>query len=720
MIYATHSSRLAMLTILALLSTGEARAAGEGPELRDENEEARPPETPTEISLDEIVVTASHSILREQPISTVGLNREQIEELPHFGDDLFRAMTILPGTSANDFSAAFNVRGGFNREVLVQIDGLEIYEPFHLKDFQGSFSILDPSLTAGVDLTPGGYSAEFGDRMTGVLEMTTTSPTELRTTFGISFSNIWAGTAGTFAAGKGRWIGSARRGFLDLVLKLSNAGEDQGDTNDEQPAPRYWDLFAKVDFDLTPSHTVGLKVLAANDTLDFDEVEDDETFEADTAYGNQYVWATHLGLLSANTFVETVLSAGRVDRDRRAEYTEMRPAEMFDVNDRRDTDVLALSQDWSHLLSRRQQLKWGFTARRWSASYDYLDEASLADPINDPRFFPGLRMTEFEDSFSSSQFGLYAADRFRLSPRFTAELGLRWDKTSLTEEDYFSPRVNLVYDLESGGVIRAGWGYFYETQRPYELEVQFGQTEFQDSERAEHWVLGYETDLGSKYRLRADAYRRSISDPQTRFETLFDPFNSFPETRIDLIEIAAESASSHGVEISMRGRQSDSLDWWVSYGWSQVEDRVEGKDIKRSIDQTHSLIASANWRPSRKWSFTWVWFYHTGWPTTSVSARVQQTVEGEAFIDYDVGPFYVERWAAYHRLDFRASRASKLGSGQLTLFVDIRNLYNRSNPRGLAIVDPEFARQPDGSIGVGFPQEEWLPILPSIGVSYAF
>ena len=357
MIHATNWSRLATFTILTLLLAGDARAAVGDPEQPLQDEDTRPPETPTEIALDEIVVTASHSILREDPISTVGLNREQIEELPHFGDDLFRAMTILPGTSANDFSAAFNVRGGFNREVLVRIDGLEIYEPFHLKDFQGSFSILDPSLTAGVDLTPGGYSAEFGDRMTGVLEMTTTNPTELRTTFGISFSNIWAGTAGRFADGKGRWIGSARRGFLDLVLKLSNAGEDQGDANDEEPAPRYWDLFAKIDFDLTPSHTVGLKVLAANDTLDFDEVEDDEAFEADTAYGNQYLWATHLGLLSANTFVETVLSAGRVDRDRRAVYTEMRPAEMFDVSDRRDTEVLALSQDWSHLLSRRQQLK---------------------------------------------------------------------------------------------------------------------------------------------------------------------------------------------------------------------------------------------------------------------------------------------------------------------------------------------------------------------------
>ena len=288
------------------------------------------------------------------------------------------------------------------------------------------------------------------------------------------------------------------------------------------------------------------------------------------------------------------------------------------------------------------------------------------------------------------------------------------------DEDEWSPRVNLVYDLGSKGVLRAGWGYFYQSQRPFELQVEFGETEFQKSERAEHWVLGYETDLGSKYRLRADAYRRSIEDPQVRYETLFDPFNTFPEARIDLVAIEAESAESHGVELSLRARQGDRLQWWVSYGWSQVEDRVAGRDQKRSIDQTYSLVASANWQPSRKWSLTWVWLYHTGWPTTDVSAQAFPTSEGEFFVDYDVGLFYAERLADYHRLDFRASRTSKLGPGLLTLFLDVRNLYDRANPRGIAIVDSIFSPRGDGSFDVSWPEEDWLPILPSFGISYEF
>lgn len=669
------------------------------------------------VSLDEIEITASHSILREEPVSTIGLSREQIEKLPHFGDDLYRAITVLPGTSGGDFSAAFNVRGGFHDEVLARIDGVEVFEPFHLKDFQGVFSILDPQVSDGVDLVPGGYPVEYGDRMTGVLDMTTSTPSELRNSLGVSFSNVWAGTAGTFADGRGHWLGSVRRGFLDLVLALASEEEEEGD---EDPKPRYWDLFAKVDYELTESQSIRLETLASEDTLDFSEVDGDEFFNADTSYGNQYLWLRHLALLGATTFVDSVASIGNVDQNRTSLFTAEFPPELFVLRDERDSRILTLRQDWNHQLSDRHYLKGGFEARRWETDYDYENEIDIIDAINDPRFFPGERQTEFVDSFSSSQYALYVADRFRLHPRLTAELGVRWDRQTQTDEDEVSPRVNLVFDLESGGVVRAGWGHFYQSQRPYELRVDVGETEFQEVQRAEHWILGYETDVGSGYRIRVDAFRRSIDMPHVRYETLFDPFSSFPEAAIDLIRIAPDSAVSNGVEFLLRAPNRNKLNGWLSYAWSQVEDRIEDADVKRSIDQTHSLTGVINWQPSRKWSLSWVVSYHTGWPSAPLSAQLQRGLNGEQFIDYTVGAFYSERLDDYYRMDFRASRTSKLGSGILTLFLDVRNLFNRDNPRGLAINDPDYRRQSDGTVEVVFPTEDWLSILPSFGASFEF
>ena len=670
-----------------------------------------------ETPLDEIIVTASHSIRRDEPTSMVGLGREQLEKLPHFGDDLYRAITVLPGVSGGNISAAFNVRGGFHEELLARVDGQEVIEPFHLKDFQGVFSILDPQIISSVDLVPGGFSAEFGDRMTAVLDMRTIQPTELRTNLGVSFSNFWVGNAGTFADGKGRWLGSARRGFLDLVLALSEDSEEDGD---EDITVRYWDLFGKIDYAITPSQRLGLSVLAAEDTVDFDEVDDDEKANVETSYGNSYIWADHQAFLGDGTFVDTILSLGSIDRDRVAILSEERPPEFANILDVRDTELLTLKQDWGSQLGDRHLLKWGFEARRWEADYDYHNEAMIADPIDDPRFLPGDRLTDFTDDYSSEQYSVYLADRVRLGDKLTAEVGLRWDRVTLTEEDYASPRVALVYDLGSAGILRGGWGLFYQSQRPYELAVQFGETDFQLSARAEHYTLGYENLLG-EYRVRADVYRRDVTDAQIRYETLFDPFNIFPEVRIDLVAIPAETATADGVEVSLRSPMRPKINWWLTYSWSQVEDEVMGRTIPRRIDQTHALTTSLSWRPAEKWSLTWVWFFHTGWPTTPVSAEVVFPPGEFPHLSYDVGEFYSQRFDDYRRLDFRVSRRSKVGKdGFLTFFLDVQNLFDRANQRGIEIGDPDVSLGPDGMLDVSFPIEDWLPILPSFGVTWEF
>jgi hypothetical protein len=70
------------------------------------------------VPLREVVVTSSVSILREEPAARVSLDRQQITELPHFGDDLYRAIAVLPGTSGGDISARFSIRGGLDDETL--------------------------------------------------------------------------------------------------------------------------------------------------------------------------------------------------------------------------------------------------------------------------------------------------------------------------------------------------------------------------------------------------------------------------------------------------------------------------------------------------------------------------------------------------------------------------------------------------------------------------
>ena len=670
---------------------------------------------PLEIGIEDLVVVSSVSMLRDQPSAGISVDREEIQALPHFGDDFYRALRLLPGASSNDIAAGFNVRGSLHKDVLVRIDGLEIFEPFHLKDFQGVFSVLDPQVVDQVELMPGAFTAEYGDRAAGVLEMTTRRPDSLTGQLGVSFSNIWLGGGGQFSDGRGRWLASLRRGYLDIVLALA---DDSSDPEEEQPDLRYWDSFGKIDYDLNDRNRLSLTALLAEDTLDFKEIDGSERAEVDTGYGNNYVWGGHQGVLGRKVYADTVLSWGQIDRFRDVNVFDI--GEFALLDDQRDVEILGLRQDWAFELSSKQFLKAGFQFRSFDSVYDYSNDLERREFIDDPRFPPPIRVVEFEDEFSSDLLELWVADRFQLGQRFTAELGVRYDRQSLLEDDQISPRVNLMMDFGRAGRLRLGWGHFFQSQRPHELDVEFAETEFQPAVRAEHWNLGWEGAVPKLGVLRAELYRREERDPLRRYETLFDPFQPLPEIAIDIVRIEPQSVVSEGAEIYLRNRRRGKLDWWVGYTWAQVDDILEdGRAQPRWIDQRHALTASLTYRPGRKWTFAGVLRYHSGWPTTAIEAEAFFGPDGRR-IENTVGPFYAERLEDYQSFDLRIARRSNVGRGSLTFFLDIQNLFDRENERGLDVDSITDISLVDGRFPVTYERVDWLPILPSFGVSWEF
>jgi hypothetical protein len=316
---------------------------------------------------------------------------------------------------------------------------------------------------------------------------------------------------------------------------------------------------------------------------------------------------------------------------------------------------------------------------------------------------------------------VHLADRFAPFDAATVELGLRYDRHTLTGDTLLSPRVNLAWQPRDDSVVRVSWGHFHQSQRPYELQVEDGETRFSRAERSEHWVAGYERLFGGSEQaplraLRVEAYRREIRNPRPRHENVFEAVNIFPEAEPGRVRIAPDSSRAEGAEIILRGAAGSRSRWWVNYALASARDRIRKDEIRRPTDQTHTLNLYLETILGKDWSLSLAWRLHTGWPTTPVALAPdkQEDEDGEPVSVAVLGPLYSERLPVYHRLDLRASREWHVRSGRLQLFADLQNVYNRRNIAGFDVaLDQERGELLQAP-------EAWPGIFPSLGISWDF
>ena len=672
--------------------------------------------SPVDTPLNEIIVTPSLiGLLQSNPTAAMTFDRDEIESLPHLGDDLFRALGLLPGTSGDELTAEVRIRGSRADEVMVMLDQLELFEPFHFKDHGNALSIIAPKAISEVELILGSFPARYGDRMGGILDMRTADPSEYRerNLLGLSILSAQAAHCGLLPEDKGGYLAVARYGSLDLVSALVP----------QEEKPSYWDFFGKLDFQNSVASRWGFRLLHAADRLDFFLQEEGDEERVETRYQNSYFWLTHRGLMGNSVFVDSVVSIGRVDRDRRVVEKEPE-GEGFNIRDERILKVFGLKQEWNFSpqaenWSDRHYLRWGFDWRRFETDYDYFNERQLEDPLDEIHTLPSEGSTEFKKIIHGQTYSLYVTDRWRWNPQLTVELGIRYDEQTLSEDQNFSPRANLVWVAHEKSIFRAAWGYFYQSQRPYELGVEDGETSFFPAERTEQSALGWETHFGKDLVLHLDAYYREITSPRPHYVNLYEPISSFPEIEPDRRRIVPDRSHSKGIEVFLRRSGAPKLDWWISYTYSRIEDRVEGNWQPRSIDQPHTFVADLNYRINRHWTLNLAFQYHTGWPSTEITAQLLEDDEGEIEPVPVFGPIYGERLDDYHRLDLRASREWSLEKGSVSFFIELQNLYNRENHAGFN-VEFEYDVRDDGRVTPLLEKETWAGFVPSFGFNWRF
>ena len=662
------------------------------------------------LPLGAVVISPGYfGMLAQTTGSTESLTREQILTRPQLGEDLFRSINRMPGLSSADFGAGFHVRGAEIDQLLVSLDGLQLHEPFHMKDFDNALSILDVQSVGGIELTTSGFTAEQGGKLGSVLLISSTEPRtdRVRTAIGASVTNLRLQSQGGFASGRGGWLVSGRRGYLDLALKLAGRADSI--------SPTYNDIFAKLSFELDARNRLTAHLLRANDATQYAE----GSGAIDSKYGSNYGWLTWTADPGAALHGSTVLSTGSLSWRRAGNVKEQTPTRST-VTDSRAFSFTGLRSEWSLSAANAFALKWGGEWRTERASYDYHGVRSKYRLQNHARVID-LRTIDAKLAPSGSQLSAWLAPRWKPVSWLVAEVGARYDNSSWTGDRDFSPRANVMIALGAKTALRVAAGKYAQAQELWGLQVQDGVQNFGKSDLAEHHVIGLEHHPAAHSTIRIEAYERVTTRERPRYITLRANTEVFPELMIDRLLLDATSGMARGVELSVRVTPAEGLEWSASFTRARVTDNVAGTAVPRTYDQQETAYLDASYRPpGGDWRFSIAWQGHTGWPESPVKVQTDTLLPSRSpAVLLSFGPVTAlgqSRLPRYQRADIRVTRDVQTSHGRVTFFADLFNVFDNVNPSGYDY----SARLLNNVLTISKTARAQLGRLPSAGISWEF
>jgi outer membrane receptor protein involved in Fe transport len=476
----------------------------------------------------------------------------------------------------------------------------------------------------------------------------------------------------------------------------------------------YSDVFAKLQRRVGSRSTIGIGALVAWDDLGFGESEPGEIERVGAQYDSQHLWANIATDWTPRLHSRAVIGGGNLTRDRSVSKIELDEGELS-VSDQRSFQFLSLKQDWAFEWNEHQLLKGGIDLRAQRADYDYVATSSFEGGLPLPGGDPSDRSFVVDLEPRGESYAAYLADRLQLAPSVIAEVGLRWDKQFWLEENQISPRAQLRWEVDPRSFLRLAWGRYFQSQRLNELQVEDGVSQFFPAQLSEHWIASAEHWFDGGGGLRIEAYWKDLSRHRPRYENLFNPLELFPEAHRDRVLVSPDAAHSTGLELLARSALHERASWWASYAWAKAVDEIDGETVPRSWDQRHTVNAGLNLTFPRRWNVNLGGTWHTGWPTTAVTAIVSGDPD-DPEIELVPGLRNRQRLPDYFRLDLRASRTVPFRSGTLTFIADILNLTNHRNVCCLDDVSGEILE--DGSVELTREESTWAPITPTLAVRW--
>ena len=186
-----------------------------------------------------------------KPTTITRLDAKETVLLPSAGaggvEDMVK--TLAGVSSTNELSSQYNVRGGNFDENLIYVNGIEIYKPFLVgSGQQEGLSFINSRLVSNIDFSAGGFSAEYGDKLSSVLDITYKKPTITAGSLTLSLLGAEAHAEGMAFKGKMSYLIGARYKNTQYLL---GAMDTKGDYK-----PNFTDVQGLITYNISPRFEV--------------------------------------------------------------------------------------------------------------------------------------------------------------------------------------------------------------------------------------------------------------------------------------------------------------------------------------------------------------------------------------------------------------------------------------------------------------------------------
>ena len=650
----------------------------------------------TSVSLGEVIISGEMEEMRtEVKAAAIKISKQDLEMMPTIGGepDLAQYMQVIPGVVfTGDQGGQLYIRGGSPIQNKVLLDGMIIYSPFHSI---GLFSVFDTDIIRNTDVYTGGFSAEYGGRVSSIMDIKTIDGNKK----GIG-GRLSANTFGSklfvegplTKSGNSTFIVSGKTSYLDKSSDLFY--KEPILSFDEKGLPySYTDLYGKLSSKGKNGSKISVFGFNFADNVNYEEIS--ELNWNSKGLGAEFILIPG----GSPVLIEGNFAWSSYNISLDEEASALRESGIQGFN---------MGFDFTYF-QPNGKIKYGFDIHGFST--DFLTYNSVNAKI--------------EQKVNTSEFSAYVNYQFN-STRWIIEPGFRLQKYTLGVSP--EPRLGVKYIATEKMRLKLSSGFYSQNilsttsdrdivnlftgiiSSPEDIPNQIDGTAYKDQfQKARHLIAGIEYDVSHKIDFQLEGY---IKD--------FTQLTNINRNRISNNddEFVIESGIAKGIDALIKYKDRK-LYIWAVYSLGMVT-RTDGENTYTPhFDRRHNMnfVTSYKFGKNSTWKADIRWNLGSGFPFTQTQGYYENLTFSDGInTDYsttngELGIEYAElnkgRLPYYHRLDASISKKMKLSKKiNMNITASVTNAYNRENIFYFNRVKYERVNQ--------------LPIMPSIGANITF